>query len=176
MITLHDKTFEPYLSAEKIDKLNKKLAQQVYKKHKNNTPIFIGVLNGVVRFASDFLKYYEGNCEISFIKLSSYQGTQTTHNVIRQVDLYCDITNRDVIVLEDIVDTGNTLLEIVKLFSEHKPKSLEIATLFLKPEVYNKNIPIDYVGLEIPNKFIVGYGLDYNELGRNLNDVYQLKT
>lgn len=176
MITLHDKTFEPYLSAAEIDAINQKLAAQVYKKYKNETPIFIGVLNGVVRFVSDFLKHYEGNCEVSFIKLSSYQGTETTHDVKRQVDLYCDITDRHVIVLEDIVDTGNTLVEIIKLFNEHNPKSLEVATLFLKPDVYNKDIPIAYVGLEIPNKFIVGYGLDYDELGRNLNEVYQLKV
>ncbi len=126
-------------------------------------------------FVSDFMKHYNRPCELSFIKLSSYQGTSTTEKVNELIGLGVNVENRTIIILEDIIDTGNTLVVLNDLFKDKKVKNLKVATLFFKPEAYKKDLPIDYVGIEIPHKFIVGFGLDYDEHGRNLPEVYQLK-
>lgn len=175
MIRIHDKHFVPFLSANQIDAAIAKMTQEIADDIEDEVPIFIGVLNGSFMFVSDFMKHFKKPCELSFIKLSSYQGTSSTEHVNELIGLGVEVKDRTVIVLEDIVDTGNTLVTIQKLFEDKGVKSLKIATLFFKPEAYTKTIPIDYVGFEIPNKFIVGYGLDYDEQGRNIPEVYQLK-
>ena len=174
MIKLHDKYFKPFLSQAEIQSAVESLAQKIAADYKDETPIFIGVLNGAFMFVSDFLKAYEHSCEVSFVKLSSYQGLTSTGIVETLLDPPENIEGKTVIILEDIIDTGRTLKELVNLFSTTKVKEFKIATLFYKSEIYNGEYSIDYVGIDIPNKFIVGYGLDYNELGRNLKEVYQL--
>ena len=174
MIKLHDKYFKPFLSQAEIHSAVTKLAEKIAVDYKDEIPIFIGVLNGSFMFVADFLKAYEHLCEVSFVKLSSYQGLTSTGIVETLLDLPENIEGRTVIILEDIIDTGRTLKELVHLFSNTNVKEFKIATLFYKAEIYNGEYSIDYVGIEIPDKFIVGYGLDYNELGRNLKEVYQL--
>ncbi len=175
-IEIHDKTFVPYLKDEEIQEIVKETALKIYEDYKDEIPVFIGVLNGVIMFFSDLLKHYPGNCEIAFIQMSSYSGTQSTGIVYQKMELTKDIKDRHIILVEDIVDTGNTVESLFKYFQEtQRPKSVKIASLLLKPEVYQKDFPIDYVGKEIPNKFVLGYGLDYDELGRNYKDLYQLE-
>jgi adenylate kinase len=152
----------------------KGIAEKVAADYKDETPIFVGVLNGAFMFVSDFLKAYPHVCEVSFVKLSSYQGLTSTGIVETLLDVSEDIEGRSVIILEDIIDTGRTLKQLVHLFTKANVKEFKIASLFYKSEIYNGEYAIDYWGIEIPDKFIVGYGLDYNELGRNLRQVYQL--
>lgn len=176
MITLHDKTFIPFISESEINQAIKNLADKISADFKGETPIFLGVLNGAFMFLSELMKNYQGNCELSFTKLASYQGTSASGIMKNLIGLNENIENRHVIIVEDIVDTGHTLEYLMNILTEKKPKSIKTATLFFKPEAYKMNIKIDYIGIEIPNKFIVGYGLDYDGLGRNLPEVYQLKT
>ncbi|HET8754287.1 MAG TPA: phosphoribosyltransferase family protein, partial [Salinimicrobium sp.] len=138
-------------------------------------PVFLGILNGAFLFASELIKRFEGDCEVSFVRLSSYEGTDSSGSVKTFAGLNRSLENRTVIVIEDIVDTGNTLESIDAILKSEKVKQYKIATLFYKPEAYKKSLPLDYIGMEIPNDFIVGFGLDYNELGRNLRQVYKLK-
>lgn len=175
MIQLHDKQFVPFISAAEIDKAVAAMAEKAMADLKDETPVFVGVLNGAFMVVSDFMKHYTAPCEVSFVKLSSYEGTETTHEVKQLIGLNQNLEGRTVVIIEDIVDTGNTVVELVKMFENHNLKQLKIATLFLKPEAYKKDIPLDYIGFEIPNKFIVGYGLDYEGLGRNIPEIYQLK-
>ena len=174
MIKLHDKYFEPFLNEAEIKAAVKKIAQEIAADYKNEVPIFVGVLNGAFMFVSDLLKEYPHPCEVTFVKLSSYHGLTSTGIVETLLDVSEDIKGRSIIILEDIIDTGRTLQKLVHLFSNTNVKEFKIASLFYKSEIYNGEYTIDYVGLEIPTKFIVGYGLDYNELGRNLKEVYQL--
>ncbi|MDX1830312.1 MAG: adenylate kinase [Lutibacter sp.] len=174
IIKLHDKYFKKYISQEKINNSIQDLVDQVYKDHKNETPLFIGILNGSFMFMADFVRQYKGNCEVSFVKLASYQGTNSTGNIKQLVGINENLEGRTVVILEDIIDTGNTLEELYKIFNTKKLKHLRIATLFFKPDVFKKDLPINYIGIPIPDKFIVGYGLDYDGLGRNLPSIYQL--
>ena len=176
LIKLHDKTFEPYVSAEELNQINERMASEVYQDLQESRPIFIAILNGSFMFAADFLRHYKGECEISFVKMASYKGTQSTGKVHQLIGLSTPVEGRDVVILEDIIDTGNTLEEIYRLFENQKVKSFRIATLFFKPDAYKKDLKIDYVGKPIPNRFIVGYGLDFDEIARNLPQVYQLNT
>lgn len=175
MIQLHDKQFVPFISAKEIDLAIAKMVAQITADFSDETPVFIGVLNGAFMVVSDLLKRYTSPCEVSFIKMASYEGTSSTEEVKQLLGLNQDLTGRTVVVIEDIVDTGNTLVALKALFESENVKEFRIATLFFKPEAYKKDLPIDYVGIRIPNKFIVGYGLDYDGLGRNLPEVYQLK-
>ncbi|WP_405380545.1 adenylate kinase [Maribacter sp. LLG6340-A2] len=174
MIQLHDKFFAPYLNETEIQQAVASVAEKIAADYKDETPIFVGVLNGSFMFVSDFLKAYQYPCEVSFVKLSSYQGLTSTGIVETLLDLPTNIEGRSVIILEDIIDTGRTLQQLVHLFSKTNVKEFKIASLFYKPDVYKGEYAIDYFGLAIPDNFIVGYGLDYNELGRNLKEVYQL--
>ena len=175
-IKVHDKYFVPYLKNDEIQTIIKELAEKVYEDYKNEVPVFIGVLNGVIMFFADFLRHYPGPCEIAFLQLSSYSGTQSTGIVYKKMELTKEVEGRHIILMEDIVDTGNTLESLYQYFENtQRPKSLRIASLLLKPEVYKKDFKIHYVAKEIPNKFVLGYGLDYDELGRNLPDLYQLE-
>lgn len=175
-IKIHDKYFVPYLKNDEIQTIIKDLALKVYEDYKDETPVFIGVLNGVIMFFADFLRQYPGKCEVAFIQMSSYSGTQSTGIVYKKMELSKEVEGRHIILMEDIVDTGNTLESLYHYFENtQRPKSLKIASLLLKPEVYKKDFKIHYVAKEIPNKFVLGYGLDYDELGRNLPDLYQLE-
>lgn len=174
VIQLHDKFFKPFLSEAEIKSAVTKLAQKVAEDYKDEIPVFVGVLNGSFMFVSDFLKAYPHACEVSFVKLSSYQGLTSTGIVETLLDPPDNIDGKSVIILEDIIDSGRTLKELVHLFSNTKVKDFKIASLFYKSAVYSGEYVIDYFGIDIPDKFIVGYGLDYNELGRNLKEVYQL--
>lgn len=139
-------------------------------------PVFVGILNGSFMLVSDFVKKYPKPCEVTFIKLASYEGVKSTEDIQRLIGLTQDLTGRTVVILEDIIDSGKTLEEVHRIFKNENVKELIIATLFYKPEAYDKDFKLHYIGMEIPNKFIVGYGLDYDGLGRDLPDVYQLKT
>ncbi len=174
MIKLHDKYFKPFISEEEIKVAIRKIATEIAADYKDEVPIFVGVLNGAFMFVADLLKEYPHLCEVSFVKLSSYRGLTSTGIVETLLDVPDSIEGKSVIIVEDIIDTGRTLQELVHLFSETNVKEFKIASLFYKSSVYKGEYPIDYVGIEIPNKFIVGYGLDYKELGRNLSSVYQL--
>ena len=176
LIKIHDKTFEPYVSAEQLNQIAERMASEVYQDLQESCPVFIAVLNGSFMFAADFVRHYKGECEISFVKMASYEGTQSTGKIHQLIGLSTPVEGRDVVILEDIIDTGNTLEEIYRLFENQKVKSFRIATLFFKPDAYKKDLKIDYVGKPIPNRFIVGYGLDFDEIGRNLPQVYQLNT
>ena len=176
LIKLHDKTFEPYISAEQLNEIAARMAAEVYQDLSESRPLFVVVLNGSFMFAADFVRHYKGECEINFVRLSSYQGTESTGKVHQLMGLPTSVEGRDVVILEDIIDTGNTLEEIYRIFADKKVKSFRIATLFFKPDAYKKDLKIDYVGKPIPNRFIVGYGLDFDEIGRNLPQVYQLNT
>lgn len=174
MIHLHDKSFEPFISSEEIDFAIKNLAKQIDDDFFDDTPLFVGVLNGSFMFFSDLMKHYRGMCEVSFVKMASYQGTQTTNDVKQLIGINENLQGKSIIIVEDIIDTGNTVDELKNMFKDKNVKHFKIATLFFKPDAYKKDIKIDYIGIRIPNKFIVGYGLDYDGLGRNLPDVYQL--
>ena len=175
MITLHDLQFTPFISEDKIATAIDHLSKELNEDLSETTPLFIGVLNGAFMFASEVLKRFNYECELSFVKLASYKGVETTNNVEELIGLTEDISNRTVVLLEDIVDTGNTVVALKKMLQNKGCKEIRIATLFFKPKAYTKEIIIDYIGIEIPNRFIVGYGLDYNGLGRNFTEVYQLK-
>jgi hypoxanthine phosphoribosyltransferase len=173
-IQLHDKAFTPFISAQEIDFALTNIAKQIEDDFTDEVPVFVGVLNGAFMVVSDLLKKYKLPCEVCFIKLASYEGTKSTNEVKHLIGLNQNLEGRTVVVIEDIVDTGSTLEELKELFKKQNVKHFKIATLFLKPDAYKKDIKLDYVGIRIPNKFIVGYGLDYNGLGRNLSEVYQV--
>lgn len=173
-IKLHDKYFVPFISAQELDFAIANMAKQIEDDFQDEVPVFIGVLNGSFMVLSDLMKHYNSNCEVSFVKMASYEGTQTTNEVKQLIGLNQNLEGRTVIVVEDIVDTGNTVEELKHIFKSQNVKHFKIATLFFKPEAYTKDLKLDYVGIRIPNKFIVGFGLDYDGLGRNLKDVYQL--
>ena len=174
MIQLHDKHFVPFISAEEIEFAIANMAKQMDDDFFDDVPVFVGVLNGSFMVLSDLMKQYRGMCEVSFVKMASYEGTQSSNEVRQLIGINQDLEGRTVVIVEDIVDTGNTIEELKAIFKEKKVKHLKIATLLLKPDVYKKDIKLDYVGIRIPNKFIVGFGLDYDGLGRNLKDIYQL--
>ena len=174
MIQLHDKHFVPFISSEEIEFAITNMAKQMDDDFFDDVPVFVGVLNGSFMVLSDLMKQYRGMCEVSFVKMTSYEGTQSTNAVKQLIGLNQNLEGRTVVIVEDIVDTGNTVEQLKAIFKEQKVKHLKIATLFLKPDVYKKDIKLDYVGIRIPNKFIVGFGLDYDGLGRNLKDIYQL--
>ena len=175
MIQLHDKHFVPFISAKEIAFAIENMAKKMDDDFFDEVPVFIGVLNGSFMVLSDLMKQYRGMCEVSFVKMASYEGTESTNTVKQLIGINQNLEGRTVVIVEDIVDTGNTIEELKSIFKSLKVKHLKIATLFLKPDVYKKDIKLDYVGIRIPNKFIVGYGLDYDGLGRNLRDIYELK-
>ena len=174
IIQVKDKKFKPYLSVQEIDKAVKKVADKLNNDFNGEDVLFISILNGSFMFASDLLKKIDLNCEISFVKIASYSGTKSTGKVKKLIGLMQSLEGRNVVIIEDIIDTGNTLDKLLPTLIAEKPKSLKLCTLLFKPEAFKANFKIDYIGLEIPNKFILGYGLDYDQLGRNLADIYQI--
>lgn len=175
-VTLKDKTFVTYISAEKISASVNSLSQKINKELINDNPIFLVVLNGSFMFAADLLKEITINCEISFIKLASYHGTNSSGVVTEMIGLTEEIKGRTVVIIEDIVDTGHTLEKLVDLLNKKEVKQIKVASLLLKPDAYKKSIKVDYVGMEIPNDFVVGYGLDYDGLGRNMKEIFVLES
>lgn len=175
MIQLKDKTFEVFLSQQEILNRIETVANQINEDYKQKFPLFIAILNGAFMFASDLVKNITLPCNITFVKVASYQAMQSSGTVKSLIGLPENIANRDVIILEDIVDTGITMDQILNDLLQKKPASVEVATLLLKPEALQKKVELKYVGFEIPDKFVVGYGLDYDGLGRNLPDLYVLK-
>ncbi len=172
-IKLKDLKFNVMIPAAEIDQAVERVANQINTDYAEvETPIFMGVLNGSFMFMSDLMKKIEFNCELSFVKLASYEGTSTTGKVKSLIGVNSSIEGRHIIVVEDIVDSGNSIEHLTNLLAEYKPASVKICTLFFKPNAYKKLIPIDYRAMEIGNEFIVGYGLDYDQLGRNLKDIY----
>jgi hypoxanthine phosphoribosyltransferase len=173
-IKILDKEFEKNIHYERIHEAVVNMADAIYADHEESDPLFLCVLNGCFMLAGDLFKEYKGACQISFIKLSSYSGTMTTGEVKSVIGLNEDIRDRSVIILEDIIDSGITVSHLVKDLTAYAPKSLQVATLLLKPDAVREDIKPDYVGMEIPNDFIVGYGLDYDGYGRNLKDIYKI--
>jgi hypoxanthine phosphoribosyltransferase len=173
-VKLHDKTFDTYLSSETIQQKVQELAAIINKEYEGRKPLFISILNGSFMFAADLFKYLTVDAEISFIKLASYRGMKSSGNVITAIGLDEDLFGRDVIILEDIVDTGKTLHEFLPQLQHQHPKSLKIVSLLHKSVATKFPLTVDYVGFDIPDKFVVGYGLDYDGLGRNLKEIYQL--
>jgi hypoxanthine phosphoribosyltransferase len=174
VIQVHDKQFEPYISAEKIQQRIQELATSISNDLKGEKPLFIAILNGSFMFAADIFKYLTIEAEISFIKLASYKGMKSTGNVVQAIGLDEDLYGRTVVILEDIVDTGKTLSQFLPQLEHQQPKKLMIASLLTKPEALQHPIKIDYLGFSVPNKFLLGYGLDYDGLGRNLPQIYKL--
>ena len=173
-IQVFDKTFEPYITATQINEQIKKIAAQLNIDYAGKRPLFIAILNGSFMFASDLFKELTIDAEICFIKLASYKGTKSTGNVITSIGLDIPLTDRHVIIVEDIVDTGKTLDVFLPQLINQQPVTLKIAALLHKPEALQFPVTIDYLGFEVPNKFLLGYGLDYDGLGRNLKEIYRL--
>jgi hypoxanthine phosphoribosyltransferase len=174
-VKVHDKTFELYIPYEKIRAVVEKMAEKMNTDLAGKDPLFICILNGSFMFAAELFKRIElVETEISFVKLASYQGDKTTGHVKQLIGLNENIEGRTVVILEDIVDTGITIENILMQLAKLNPKEVKIATLLLKPDSLQKEVQLDYIGLEIPNDFIVGYGLDYNGHGRNLLDIYSV--
>lgn len=174
IIQVNDKKFQPYLTAEQIEEQIKRLGAEINRDYAGMRPLFIAILNGSFMFASDLFKELTVDAEICFIKLASYKGTRSTGNVITSIGLDEPLNDRHVIILEDIVDTGKTLSEFLPQLLDHRPASLKIASLLHKPDALQYSVIIDYLGFKVPNKFLLGYGLDYDGLGRNLKEIYQL--
>jgi len=174
IIRVHDKEFEPYLSEELIKSKIKLIADRINQDYAGKNPLFIAILNGSFMFASDLFKAISIEAEICFIKLASYKGTKSSGHVITAIGLDIDLIGRNVVILEDIVDTGKTLSEFLPQLEHQQPASLRIAALLHKPEATVYPIAVDYLGFAVPNKFLLGYGLDYDGLGRNIPSIYKL--
>ena len=174
-IHLIDKTFVPYLSEDKLLTRIKDVAKELRADYGTENVLFLSVLNGSFMFTSDLMKCLDGEVELSFIKLASYEGVSSTGQVHELIGLNQNIQGRHIVVLEDIVDTGLTVQRVITMLKMQNPVSVEVCTLLYKPDAFKGEIAPKYFGFKIPNKFVVGYGLDYNELGRNFKEIYQLK-
>lgn len=171
-VKIKDLTFKTFIPESEIQQRVKAVAEKINHDMEGKNPLLLAVLNGSFIFAADLMRYLTIPCEISFVKLASYQGTTSTGKIREVIGINEDLSGRDVIIVEDIVDTGVTMQNMLKMLQEHKPKSLEVCTLLMKPEKLTVPLDIKYCAMEIPNDFIVGYGLDYDQLGRNLRDIY----
>ncbi len=174
LIKVLDKSFDTYLPEETIQQRVKELAAKINEDYAGKRPYFVAILNGSFMFASDLFKHLTVDADICFIKLASYKGMQSSGKVLTTIGLDEDLFGKDVIIVEDIVDTGKTLHHFLPRLEHQQPASLKIATLLHKPEATQFPLSLAYVGFEIPNKFVVGYGLDYDGLGRNLKEIYQV--
>jgi len=174
-LTIGNDEFVPLLTEDQIQKRIKELAEQISSDYKSSLPVFIGVLNGSFLFLSDLIRYLDINCEIDFFKLSSYGDAKiSTGNVTLLKELNCEVNDRDIIIVEDIVDTGLSLKYIEELFVEKSPNSMKIVSLLVKPGSLKYDVKIDYIGFRIPDKFVIGYGLDFAQKYRNLRGIYVL--
>lgn len=175
-INLFDKTFRPFIPNEELERAIDKVAEKINADYRDCTepPVLLCILNGSIMFTAELMKRLDFNCELVSMKLSSYEGTESSGKVRKVMGMTGSVAGKRVIVVEDIVDTGNTIVDLTRIVKESGALDCRICTMLLKPEVYKKDIRLDYVAMEIPNKFIVGFGLDYNELGRNIKDIYIL--
>lgn len=173
-ITVLDKKFVVSIPEDKIQQRIKDIADEMNNEFKGKDVIFLGILNGCFMFAGDLFKNIDLQCQITFLKLASYQGTTSSGNVKRLIGINENIEGKTVVILEDIIDTGNTLDNIIKQLKGYEPAEIKTATLLHKPDAYKKDLPIDFIGFNIPNEFIIGYGLDYDGFGRNLKDIYTI--
>ena len=173
-IHIKDKTFRPYISGEEIARAVDRVARCIREdvRQEEGTPLFVVMLNGAFMFASDLLRAIDVPCEVAFMRMKSYQGTASTGTVDLLQDMHAEISGRTVIVIEDIVDTGATIHALLEHLQRRRPKCVKIASLLFKPESLQYDVPVDYVAFEIPRDFIVGYGLDYDEEGRYVKDIY----
>ena len=171
---LHDKTFEKAIAHDRIVEAVEALAARLNSDYKGKTPLFVGVLNGSFMFMAELLKRLDLQCEVSFVKVTSYCGTNSTGTVEELIGLGCDVRGRDIIIVEDIVETGRSVDFVMHTLAGRDVASVEVAALFFKPEIYAGTKEIKYNALPIPSDFIVGFGLDYNGLGRNLRDIYKV--
>jgi len=174
VIKVHDKSFDIYLTEKVIQQRVKELAEKINQDFAGKKPLFIAILNGSFMFAADLFKQLTIEAELSFIKLASYKGMKSSGKVVTSIGMEDDIFGKDIIIVEDIVDTGKTLHNFLPQLQHQQPKTLKIAALLHKSEATTHPLHLDYVGFDIPNKFVVGYGLDYDGLGRNLKEIYQL--
>ncbi len=174
LVTIKDKQFKPYISQQQISEAVKKIAASINKELEKEKPLFLVVLNGSFMFAADLLKEVSIPCEISFIKVASYHGTTSSGTVTELIGMSEDVTGRTIVIVEDIVDTGVTLERLITVLNRKNVKQIKVATALLKPDSYKKEFKIDYFGMKIANDFVVGYGLDYDGLGRNLKEIYVL--
>lgn len=171
-IQLQDKVFRVMIPAEKIGEAVERVAAELNARYEGRTPVFLGVLSGSFLFLSDLVRKIDFDSRLAFVKLSSYEGTESTGEVKQQLGVDFDIEGQDVIIVEDIVETGHSMNHLLAYLNDKRPASIAICTLFFKPEKFLYDYPIDYKAFVIGNEFIVGYGLDYNQLGRNLKDIY----
>ena len=174
VITLCDKEFTLFLPADKIQSEVQRMADRMNTELINEDVVFIGILNGAFMFASDLLRKISFDVQVTFVKLTSYSGLASTGKVKRLIGIAEDLKDKTVVIIEDIIDTGNTIESIIEQIKGFRPRQIFVATLLLKPDLYSKDIHIDYVGFKIPKNFVVGYGLDYNGFGRNLRNLYAL--
>lgn len=174
LIKVHDKLFGPYLTEDVIQQRIRELANQINRDYAGKRPLFIAVLNGSFMFASDLFKHLTIEAELCFIKLASYKGMKSSGNVVTSIGLDDDLFGKDVVIVEDIVDTGKTLHEFLPKLLHQQPKTLKIVALLHKSVAMEYPLTLDYVGFDIPNKFVVGFGLDYDGLGRNFKEIYQV--
>ncbi len=173
-VTFIDKTFVKYILKKDIDAATERVARQINEDYKDDNPVLLVTLNGAVVFAAELMQKLTMNCRVSCVKFSSYSGTKSTNEVKQLVGLNEDLTGKRVIIVEDIVDTGVTYEYMYKMLQDAGVKDVRMATMAFKPDAYTKDLPVHYVGLPIPDKFVVGHGLDYDGWGRNLPDIYQL--
>jgi hypoxanthine phosphoribosyltransferase len=174
ILKVHDKEFIPYITSKEIEEQVARVAKEINKDYQGKKPLFVAILNGAFIFAADLFKQINVEAEICFIKLASYKGVKSTGKVITAIGLDAELFNRDVIIVEDIVDTGKTLSQFLPQLEHQHPASLKVASLLHKPSATVHSIKIDYLGFTIPDKFVLGYGLDYDGLGRNIKEIYQL--
>ena len=173
-VTIKDKTFESTMPEAEIKQRVRELAQQMSRDLEGKNPLFLAVLNGAFIFAADLMREMTSPCEISFVKLASYQGITSTGTIQEVIGINEDLTDRTVVILEDIVESGLTIKRMMEQIVTRNPASVQVCTLFFKPEKLKEDLKIDYVAFSIPNDFILGYGLDYDQQGRGLRDLYTL--
>ncbi|WP_310668765.1 hypoxanthine phosphoribosyltransferase [Salibacter sp.] len=174
LIRIKDKQFKPFITHDEIEKRIVDVASKINDDYEGQTPIFLPVLNGAFMFSADLMKHVELDCEIQFVKCASYKGTESTGKVKQLIGAPTDIEGQSIVIIEDIVDTGRTIDVLVNELKKHNPASIAICSLLLKPDSYKLEHMIDYALFEIPNDFIIGYGLDYDGAGRNLKDIYKI--
>ena len=175
MIQVLDKQFEVSIPESEIRRQVGRVASEITRDYEGQTPVFLAILNGSFIFAADLLREISLPCEVSFVKLASYEGVNSTGRIHEMIGLNVDITDRPVIIIEDIVESGLTMAHMLETLSRHNPRSIDVCTLFLKPNKLKVQLDIRYRCFEIPDDFILGYGLDYNQQGRNTKDIYTIK-
>ncbi|CAD5246846.1 MULTISPECIES: hypoxanthine phosphoribosyltransferase [unclassified Imperialibacter] len=172
---INNKEFEHYIDRSQISNRLNELAEQIDTDYTGKSVVMLAVLNGAFIFAGDLIRLLKVDAEVSFVKLKSYRGLASSGEVQTLIGLMHELKDREVLIVEDIIDTGRTMSKLLEMVWEQSPASVKVCTLLVKPDVFKSKYPLDYVGFSIPDKFVVGYGLDYDELGRQLPDIYKIK-